>query len=55
MGQDFDIGVPLAFDELGGQDAHGTVAGGKGLVQLGHPAPKHGHLFDQVHAEAQGG
>ena len=38
VGQDLDVGMPIALDELRGFDAHRAVVGGKGLVQLGHLA-----------------
>ena len=33
---DLDVLIARALDQLGRQDAHGAVAGRKGLVQLGH-------------------
>jgi len=38
QGQELDVQVPADLDQLGCQDSHGAVVGGKGLVQLGHGA-----------------
>ena len=51
VGQEVDVGVAEALDHLGGQDAHGAVVGGKGLVQLRHPAADTGSLLHQVDAK----
>ncbi len=53
IGDDFNIGVPGAFDELRRLDAHGTVVGGEGLVQLGHLAAKGGRFVDQKDPESR--
>jgi hypothetical protein len=45
---DFNIRVCGTLDKLGGQDAHGTVVGGKRLVELGHLAPNGRLLFHQI-------
>ena len=37
--QQFDIDVPADLDQFRRNDSHGTVVGGKGLVQLGHHSP----------------
>ncbi len=45
QGDDLDIQMSPDLDQLGRHDAHGTVVGGKGLVQLGHgPADGRGSL-----------
>ena len=49
---DFDIFVAGAFDELGGEDAHGAIAGGESLVELGHFAADGGGGIDEVDLEA---
>ena len=49
---DLDIPVARALDELGRQRAHGAVAGGKGLVQLGHPPADCRRGLDEVDLEA---
>ena len=49
--QHVDIVVPHALDQLGRNDARGTVAGGKGLIEPRH-APADGRaLLDKVYAE----
>ncbi len=53
IGQDLDIGIPRAFDELGGLDAHGAVIGGEGLVQLGHLAAERRRFVDQIDPETR--
>jgi hypothetical protein len=35
-GNQFDIVMPADLDQYRGDNSHGTVVGGKGLVQLGH-------------------
>ena len=35
-GEQFDIQMPADLDQFGRDNSHGTVIGGKGLVQLGH-------------------
>ncbi len=47
-GQDLDIPVVGAVYQLGGDDAHGAVVGGKGLVQLRHDPADGRILFHQV-------
>ena len=49
---DLDVLVAPALDELGRQDARRAVAGGEGLVQLGHPAADGSRALDEVHLEA---
>jgi len=41
-----------AFDHLWGQDTHGAVIGGKGLVQLGHSAPNARVFLNQIDLNA---
>jgi hypothetical protein len=36
IGQEFDVQMPADLDQFGRDNSHGTVVGGKGLVQLGH-------------------
>jgi hypothetical protein len=50
--EDVDVGICGAFDKLGRKDAHGTVIGGKGLVQLGHLAADGRPLVHQIDLEA---
>jgi hypothetical protein len=38
VGDQLDIHVPADLDQFGGDNSHGTIVGGKGLVQLGHDA-----------------
>jgi len=50
-----DIQMPAALHQLGGDNAHGTVVGGEGLVQLGHN-PADGRLgFHQMHIKTRVG
>ncbi len=55
IGQDFDIGMPITFDELGRFDAHGAVIGGKSLVELGHLAADGRRFLDQIDLVSCGG
>jgi len=47
-GVDLDVAVPADLGQLGGDDSHSAVVGGKGLVQLGHDPTDTGALFRQV-------
>jgi hypothetical protein len=38
QGQKLNVQVPADLDQLGSEDSHGAVVGGKGLVQLRHGA-----------------
>jgi hypothetical protein len=38
VGDQLDVHVPADLDQFGGDNSHGTIVGGKGLVQLGHDA-----------------
>jgi hypothetical protein len=40
--------MPAALNQLGRQNAHGTVIGGKGLVQLRHDSPNARGFFNQI-------
>ena len=51
-GVDLDVEMPPALHQLGGDDAHGAVVGGKGLVQLRHDAADGGLGFHQMHVES---
>jgi hypothetical protein len=42
----FDVQVPADLDQFGRDNSHGTVVGGKGLVQLCHH-PAYGRAFFQ--------
>jgi hypothetical protein len=45
IGNDFDIEVPACFHQFWGDDTHGAVIGGKGLIELGHlPTNRRGPL-----------
>jgi len=35
-GMKFDVNVPADLDQFGRDNSHGTIIGGKGLVQLSH-------------------
>ena len=50
-GQDFDIEIAGALDELRGDDAGRAIAGGKGLVQMGHHPADGGRILDQIDLE----
>jgi hypothetical protein len=50
-GDEVDVGVPADLDQLGGDDSHGALIGGKGLVQLGHDPADSRRPFDQVHVK----
>ena len=53
QGVDLDVQVPAAFHQLGGNDAHGAVIGGEGLVQLGHDAADGRLLFHQMYVKTR--
>ncbi len=36
VGQNFDIQMPADLDQFGRDNSHGTIIGGKGLIQLRH-------------------
>jgi len=55
VGEDLYVGMPVAFDELRGLDAHGAVIGGEGLVELRHLAADGGRLLHQIDLVARGG
>jgi len=47
-----DVGVPADLDQLRGDNSHGTLVGGEGLIELGHnPADARGP-FHKMHIEA---
>jgi len=52
-GDHLDIEVAPALDQFWGQDAHGTVIGRKGLVQLGHDAADSRRTLHQIDVEAR--
>jgi hypothetical protein len=47
-----DVGVPADLDQLGGDNSHGTLIGGEGLIQLGHDPTDSRRPFHKVHIEA---
>ena len=47
-GQKFNTRMPADLDQFGRKDSHGTVIGGKRLVQLGHEAPDGCRPFHQI-------
>ena len=53
IGHDFYVGMPVAFNELWGFDAHGAVVCGKGLIELGHVAADGRRSIDQIDFEAR--
>jgi hypothetical protein len=44
VGDELDVQMPADLDQFGRDDSHGTVIGGKCLVQLGHQ-PSNGRGF----------
>jgi hypothetical protein len=45
IGDELDIQMPADLDQFGGDNSHGAVIGGKGLIQLSHgPADGRGLL-----------
>jgi hypothetical protein len=55
QGQKLDVGVAPAFYELWGENAHGAVISGKGLVQLSHSTADGGRSLDEVDEESRFG
>jgi hypothetical protein len=45
---DFDVDMPADLDQLGRDDSHGAVIGGKRFVYLGHFAAYRGASFHQM-------
>jgi hypothetical protein len=52
IGDQFNVQMPADLDQFGRDDSHGTIVGGKSLIQLGHGAPDGRALFQQVHVIA---
>jgi hypothetical protein len=50
-----NVGVPADLDQLGGDNSHGTLIGGEGLIQLGHYPTDSWRPFHKVHIEARVG
>jgi hypothetical protein len=48
MGHQIDVEVTARFHKLRTDNAHGTVVGGEGLVQLGHLAADGRLAFHQI-------
>jgi len=55
IGQDLYIWMPADLDQLWGEDSHGAVIGGKGLVKLGHMAPNARRFLNQVNLKTSNG
>ena len=51
IGHDDNIGMGRALQKFGRQDAHGTIIGGKGLVQLAHLPANGSGFIHQVNFE----
>jgi hypothetical protein len=49
QGDQFDIQMPVDLDQFGGDDSHGAVIGGEGLVQSGHGPADGRPFFQKVH------
>jgi hypothetical protein len=49
QGEQLDVIVPADLDQFGRENSHGTVIGGKGLVQLRHHPTDGAGFFDQIH------
>jgi len=47
-GQKFDVQMPADLDQFGGDNSHGAVIGGKGLVKLGHDPTDGRRVFQEV-------
>ena len=47
-GDKADIEMPADLDQFGRDNSHGTIIGGKGLVQLGHYPANGGGFFQKV-------
>ena len=45
IGDQFNIQMPADLDQFGRDDSHGTIVGGKSLIQLGHGTPDGRALF----------
>ena len=48
QGQKLDVEMPADLDQFGRDNSHGTVIGGKGLVQLGHQPTYGGRPLHQI-------
>jgi hypothetical protein len=48
QGQQFDVKVPADLDQLGGDDSHGTIVGGEGLIELCHYPAYGWQFFHQI-------
>jgi hypothetical protein len=54
-GQEFDVEMPADLDQFRRDNSHGTIIGGKRLVQLGH-GPADGRApFQQINGEPRVG
>ena len=53
QGEDFDIRIAARLNQLGCEDAKGTVVGGKGLVQAGHDTADGPGFLNQIHLVAK--
>jgi len=45
---DFNVNVPADLDQLGGNNSHGTVISGEGLIKLGHHPTNGWLLFNHM-------
>jgi hypothetical protein len=52
-GQKLDVEMPADLDQLGRDDSHGAVVGGKGLVQLRHDSADGGGPFHEINVVAR--
>jgi hypothetical protein len=52
-GEDLDVKMPADLDQFRGNDSHGAVIGGEGLVQLRHDPADRGRLLHEVHEIAR--
>ena len=53
QGDEVDVQMPADLDQFGGNNSHGAVIGGKGLVQLAHHTTYGSGFFDHMHQEAR--
>jgi hypothetical protein len=51
-GNILNIGMTPTLNQLGRNNTHGTIVGGKGLIQLGHPSPDSRLFLNQVHLKS---
>ena len=53
QGDEIDVQVPADLDQFRGDNSHGTVVGGKSLVQRAHHTTNSSGFFNHVYEEAR--